>query len=62
MQLKRITPDEYAALFKSVSHTFNSVEFSQLNRSKCDDVHYLAFADDTGMWKAGGGHFASGLL
>lgn len=53
MQFKRITPDEYAALFKSVSHTFNSVEFSQLNRSKCDDVHYLAFADDKGKIRLG---------
>lgn len=53
MQLKRITPDEYAGLFPKVSHAFNSVEFSLLNRNKCDDVHYLAFADDKGKIRLG---------
>lgn len=53
MKLKRITPDEYAGLFPEVSHVFNSVEFSLLNRGKCDDVHYLAFADDKGKMRLG---------
>ena len=24
---------------------FNSVAFTELNRGKCDDIHYLVFAD-----------------
>jgi len=32
---------------------FNTVEFNELNRHKCDDIHYLAFKDDKGKVRLG---------
>lgn len=46
MQIVRCTPAEYKTLFDVTSHVFNSVGFNELNRYKCDDVHYLVFKDD----------------
>lgn len=46
MQIVRCTPAEYGALFTVTSHVFDSVAFNELNRHKCDGVHYLVFKDD----------------
>ena len=53
MQIVRCTPQEYKSLFPNPSHVFNSVEFNELNRHKCDEVHYLAFNDDKGKNRLG---------
>lgn len=53
MQLVRCTPQEYKSLFPNPSHVFNTVEFNELNRHKCDDVHYLAFNDYKGKTRLG---------
>ncbi|MBD5225673.1 MAG: hypothetical protein HDS68_06895 [Bacteroidales bacterium] len=42
----RVEAGEFARVFpKGASHVFNSVEFAELNRSKCDRVHYVLFKD-----------------
>lgn len=42
----RVEADEFARAFpKGVSHVFNCMEFAELNRSKCDGIHYLLFKD-----------------
>lgn len=41
----RVTPKEYQRLFPTPSHVFNTVPFNELNRHKCDDIHYLVFYD-----------------
>lgn len=53
MQIVRTTPQEYKSLFPNPSHVFNSVEFNELNRHKCDDVHYLVIKDDKGKVRFG---------
>ncbi len=46
MELKRIAPEEYSALFDHwAPHVYNTVAFNELNRSKVCEVHYLAFCD-----------------
>lgn len=53
MPIERLTSEEYASLFPRPSHVFDSVEFSELNRGKCDDVHYLAWSDADGKVRLG---------
>ena len=43
MEIQRITASEYEKIFPTPYHIFNSVAFSELNKDKCDDLHYLIF-------------------
>lgn len=45
MELSRVTPKEYGQIFPEPVSVFNSVKFSELNRYKCIDIHYLIFSD-----------------
>ncbi len=46
MEIEFVGRERFAEVFpKSGSHVYNSVEFSELNRSKCDEVCYAVFAD-----------------
>lgn len=45
MEISRISPKEYQQLFPTPTSVFNSVAFSELNKEKCNDVHYLVFRD-----------------
>lgn len=45
MNIRELSAKEYAELFPNPPHVFNSVAFTELNRHKCDAVHYLAFSD-----------------
>lgn len=44
MQIKNLTPDEFASTFQA-AHVFNTVAFAQLNSDKVERVHYLSFDD-----------------
>ncbi|MBQ9659084.1 MAG: hypothetical protein IJV31_10050 [Clostridia bacterium] len=41
MEIQGITPQEYESIFASTYHIFNNVEFSELNKDKCKELHYL---------------------
>lgn len=43
--INRISPEEYSEIFPNPSHVFNTVPFNELNRYKCDDIHYIVFHD-----------------
>ena len=43
MEIVEVTPKEYKAFFVKPFHVFNAVEFTELNASKYDRVHYLTF-------------------
>lgn len=45
MEIQRIDSSEYKTYFSSPYHIFNSVQFSELNKDKCSDLHYLVFKD-----------------
>lgn len=45
MEIIRVTAKEYGGYFQSPYHVFNTVAFSELNRGKCDDLHYLVCKD-----------------
>lgn len=45
MELVRVSNKDYVQLFTNPNHIYNSVHFSELNRNKCKDIHYLAFRD-----------------
>lgn len=45
MEIARIDSTEYKKNFPAPYHIFNSVDFSELNRDKCQDLHYLDFKD-----------------
>ena len=45
MEVLELSPKEYGQVFDHAYHVFNSVAFSELNRRKCDALHYLAFKD-----------------
>ena len=45
MLITEVTPAEYSQLLPTPSHVFNSVEFSELNRNKATELHYLILAD-----------------
>lgn len=44
MQIQRLSPDKYAQLYTH-QHVFNSVEFTELNRIKAQELHYLSIHD-----------------
>ena len=44
MQIERLSPDEYAKTY-TPQHVFNSVDFTELNRNKTEDLHYLSIHD-----------------
>ena len=43
MQIIRVTSKEYQQLFPNPTSVFNSVAFSELNKEKCIELHYLVF-------------------
>lgn len=45
MHIQRLDSDSYRRAFPHPGHIYNSVQFSELNRGKCDDVLYLALYD-----------------
>ena len=45
MNVLEISPKEYKLIFPSPYHVFNSISFNELNKYKCDSVHYLIFRD-----------------
>lgn len=45
MEIIRVTDKEYQQAFPKPWSLFNSVAFSELNKEKCLDVHYLLFRD-----------------
>jgi len=45
MEIVKVEAQEYASLFRNHSHVFNSVTFTELNKHKCDMVHYFVFRD-----------------
>ena len=45
MEINRVTAQEYELLFPAPISVFNSVAFSELNKEKCVDIHYLVFHD-----------------
>lgn len=53
MHVVRCTPREYGELFATPSHVFNTVDFNELNRHKCEDIHYLTICDDKGKVRLG---------
>lgn len=45
MEIQRVDSLEYKNYFPSTYHIFNSVLFSELNKDKCCELHYLLFKD-----------------
>jgi hypothetical protein len=45
LELISVTNREYSNLVPSILHSFNSVEFSELNKDKVDEIYYLIFKD-----------------
>ena len=45
MEILRINAKEYEQIFNHPQHVFNSVTFSELNKDKCDELHYLVFKE-----------------
>lgn len=45
MQIIETSAEEYGRLFTNFPHVYNSVEFSELNRYKVENLHYLVFKD-----------------
>lgn len=45
MEIKRVSPKEYKQIFSTPFSLFNSVDFAELNISKCLAIHYLIFFD-----------------
>ena len=45
MEILELSSQEYGQVFNRPYHVFNSAEFSELNKYKCDKLHYLAFKD-----------------
>lgn len=43
--IQRVDSSEYNKMFPEGDHVFNGVAFSELNKSKCDDLHYLVFKE-----------------
>lgn len=46
MELSEISGTEYKSLFNNHYHSFNSVDFNELNKHKCDKLVYLLFAEN----------------
>lgn len=53
MTIERVSAEEYGRWIDKPSHVFNSVEFNELNRHKCDEIHYLLFRDEKGKVRFG---------
>lgn len=53
MEIKRLSPEDYAASFGSALTVFSTAAFSQLNAHKVEEVAYLAFDDDSGRRRLG---------
>ncbi|MDE6066347.1 MAG: hypothetical protein K2G27_05945 [Duncaniella sp.] len=51
--IRRVSPKEYGNLFPEPSHVFDSVAFNELNREKCDGIHYLVVSDAGGKVRFG---------
>ena len=45
MEIREVSAAEYSEATGVAGHVFNSVAFTELNRVKADDVHYLVFED-----------------
>lgn len=45
MEILELSSKEYGQVFVRPLHVFNSMEFSELNKHKCDGLHYLVFKD-----------------
>lgn len=45
MELIRVNSSEYKNYFDNPFHVYNSVDFSELNKEKVDDIYYLIFKD-----------------
>lgn len=45
MEIERISYSDYKNYFPQPYHIFNSTAFSELNRNKCKELHYLLFKD-----------------
>ena len=45
MTIIEVSPKAYKEVFPSPYHLFNSVDFNELNRDKCESIHYLLFED-----------------
>lgn len=45
MEIQRIDSSVYKNYFSNPYHIFNSVSFSELNKDKCNNLHYLLFKD-----------------
>ena len=45
MEILRISPTEYKQIFSNPSHVFNTVDFNELNKDKCEQLHYLVFKE-----------------
>lgn len=46
MRLDIVTPEAYRQFFPHPRHVFNSVDFIELNKDKCDSVQYLCFSEN----------------
>ncbi len=46
MELQRVDNNTFKNYFPSPNHVFNLVCFSDLNKDKCNDLHYLLFRDN----------------
>lgn len=45
MEIKRVDAKTYKQYFPNPFSLFNGVEFTELNKKKCMDIHYLVFKD-----------------
>lgn len=43
MEMRTVDAHEFACLLPQQSHVFNSVSFTELNRSRCEEVRYVVF-------------------
>ena len=53
MKATRLQADVYAAIFPDPLLVYSRTEFSELNRGKCDDLHYVAVSDAKGRIRFG---------
>lgn len=61
MNIERVDNLEYSRVLREPSHVFNSAAFAELNKSKCDGVHYLLFNDNKVRFGLILGEVADGL-
>lgn len=45
MNLHVLEGKEFSSIFDNYSHVYNTVRFTEINRSKADEIYYLAFKD-----------------